>query len=220
MHVIRITALTAVTALLMAASAHAAQPAVNNGSLNGTPDNNAVPSGWLIFEGTPDLMDALHNVGLADTQKFGAAPKASPDGGTWVGLGADVTYTERFGQVIKGLTVGQEYTVSWSAGNFGYDGGRNSYLGSNAIGVMLDGNLIGSGDKLAVGSNWYSQSVKFVATAVNEELSFKLATPEKAYMSIDGIALRASAVPESSSAALLMLGMGAMGMLIRHRRAS
>jgi hypothetical protein len=113
----------AVVALMTSSAAFAASSLVLNGSLNGSISRNAAPTSWRMFEGSPDVMNAQNNVGMANLLYFGAAPNASPDGGTWVGLGADTNLTERFGQVINGLTVGQQYTVSWLAGNFGYDRG-------------------------------------------------------------------------------------------------
>ncbi|MFT3858668.1 MAG: PEP-CTERM sorting domain-containing protein [Aquabacterium sp.] len=212
MQALRHTAVIA-AALLITATAQAASVVVN-GSLNGQTENNAVPVGWTILQGTPDLMDALDNVGLPNTTRFGAAPKASPDGGTWVGLGADTGLVERFGQVLNGLTVGQEYTVSWLAGNFGYDGGRIQYLGANAIDVLINGVSVGQGAKLALGSDWYSQSVSFVATGASQQLSFKLATADKAYMSIDGIAVQA--VPEPAT--WMLMGISLAGLAVVTRR--
>ena len=49
----------------------------------------------------------------AGATDFAVAPNASPDGGTWVGLGINGSYVERFGQVLNGLTIGQTYTVMW-----------------------------------------------------------------------------------------------------------
>ena len=205
---------TAIAALLIATSAHAA--IVKNGSLDGKTENNAVPAGWTVLQGTPDLMNALNNAGLTDVLRFGATPSASPDGGTWVGLGADTSLVERFGQSLTGLTVGQEYTVSWFAGNFGYDGGRIQYLGSNAIDVLIDGQSIGTGATLSVGSNWYTQTLSFVATGATQELSFKLASTNKAYLSIDGIAV--SAVPEPATWMLMGVSLVSMSLVMRRRR--
>lgn len=222
MHALRYTAIAA--ALLIVSSAHAA-PVVVNGSLSGSIENNGVPSGWTILEGTPDLMDALDNIGMANVLRFGATPNASPDGGTWVGLGADTSYTERFGQMLSGLTIGQAYTVSWYAGNFGYASSvaANSYLGANAISMMVDGSVIGSGSAMSVGSNWYQQSLTFVASSNSQLLSFKLATSEKAYVSIDGIAIQQATttpVPEPETWALMGLGLCALGLIGRRRQSA
>lgn len=209
----------AIAALFIASSAQASQSLVVNGSLSGQIDNDAVPAGWTIFAGTPDLMDMLNNVGLTDVKRFGAAPTASPDGGTWVGLGADVNFTERFGQTLSGLTVGQSYTVSWQAGNFGYDGGNIQYLGTNAISVMLDDVTVGNGTALSLGSDWYTQSVTFTATQATQLLSFTLATSNKAYMSIDGISVQTTAVPEPATWMLMGLSLVGMSVVMRRRQA-
>lgn len=208
-------------AVLMASSpAFAAQNLVVNGSLTGPITNNGVPTGWSIFEGTPDIMDAANNVGMTGQLRFGATPTVSTDGGTWVGLGAYGSYMERFGQTLTGLQVGQQYTVSWEAGNFGYTYGSISYLGSNAISVLLDGTAIGAGDQLALGSSWANQSLTFTATAGSQQLSFMLVAPaQKAYISIDGIAVHATtAVPEPGTWVLMGLGLCGL-MLVSRRRA-
>ncbi len=215
MHALRHIALA--TFLLATSAAHAAESHVVNGSLTGQIENNGLPAGWTIFAGTPDVMDALNNVGQIGTTRFGAAPAASPDGGTWVGLGADVDFIERFGQTLTGLTVGQAYTVSWFAGNFGYDSPNFKYLGTNAISVMVDDELIGSGAALSLGSDWYAQSVSFTAKDTTQLLSFTLATSTKAYMSIDGIAVTTSAVPEPATWMLMGLSLVGMSGVMRRR---
>lgn len=187
---------------------------VTNGSLTGPIANGGVPPGWTLLLGSPDTNDVDHNVGGGTP--FGIAPSGpSPDGGTWVGMGADIGFVERFGQDITGLTVGQTYTVSWYAGNFGAQTG-GGYLGTNAIQVLLDGGASGHGDFLALGADWYAQSLNFTATASSMFLAFQLETSEKAYLSIDGISV--GAVPEPSTYALMFAGIAAIGHVVRRRR--
>lgn len=213
--------LATLSVLLLAAFTARAESLVVNGSLNGSIANMDVPVGWTVLAGTPDTMDPTSNVGVSGWLSFGVAPTASPDGGTWVGLGINGSYIESFGQSLSGLTVGQTYTVSWQAANFGINNQANSYLGSNAIGVMLDGASIGQGSTLSLSSNWSTQSLTFVATSASQLLSFSLASTEKAYLGIDGISVTAGgvapAVPEPSTWALMAIGLIGMGAMRRRQ---
>lgn len=212
--------LATLSVLLLAAFTARAESLVVNGSLNGSIANMDVPTGWTVLAGTPDTVDPTSNVGVSGWLSFGVAPTVSPDGGTWVGLGINGSYIESFGQSLSGLTVGQTYTVSWQAANFGINNQANSYLGSNAIGVMLDGASIGQGSTLSLSSNWSTQSLTFVATSASQLLSFSLASTEKAYLGIDGISVTAGgvapAVPEPSTWALMAIGL--VGMAAMRRR--
>lgn len=213
--------LATLSVLLLAAFTARAESLVVNGSLNGSIANMDVPTGWTVLAGTPDTVDPTSNVGVSGWLSFGVAPTVSPDGGTWVGLGINGSYIESFGQSLNGLTVGQTYTVSWQAANFGINNQANSYLGSNAIGVMLDGASIGQGSTLSLSSNWSTQSLTFVATSASQLLSFSLASTEKAYLGIDGISVTAGgvapAVPEPSTWALMAIGLVGMAAMRRRR---
>lgn len=207
--------LATLSVLLLAAFTARAESLVVNGSLDGSIANMDVPTGWTVLAGTPDTMDPTSNVGVSGWLSFGVAPTASPDGGTWVGLGVDGSYIEQFGQTLSGLTIGQTYTVSWQAANFGINNASNSYLGSNAIGVVLDGVSIGQGASLSLSSSWSTESLTFVATSTSQLLSFRLAGTEKSYLGIDGISVTAGgvtpAVPEPTTWALMAVGLVAVG---------
>lgn len=216
MNLTQLTAVRSAFALaILAATCVSAQAVgVTNGSLTGPIANGGVPPGWTLLLGSPDTNDINFNVGGGTP--FGIIPSGpSPDGGTWVGIGADVGFVEQFGQSITGLVIGQTYTVSWYAGNFGALTG-SGYLGSNAIQVLLDGVAAGHGGPLSLGADWYAQSLSFTATANSQLLAFQLETSERSYLSIDGIAV--GAVPEPGTYALMLAGIAAMGFVVRRRR--
>lgn len=191
-----------------------------NGALSGAIGNSSVPMGWQILLNSPDVMDAANNAGVNGLQFFGAAPEASPDGGTWVGLGARTgDYMEAFGQWVDNLVIGQTYSLSWVAGNFGYSRGSVNYVDSNAIRVNLDGAFLGTGGTLGLSSQWQAETLSFVAATTRQQLSFQLADYNNAYLSIDGIRLTAvSPVPEPGSLGLALLGLGALAWCARQRQ--
>lgn len=194
-----------------------------NGSLTGDITNAGTPPGWTTTSESPDTIDAAHNVGvptgLPYSVPFGAIPNASPDGGTWVGMGSDIDFIESFSQTLNGLTLGGTYSVSWFAGNFGA-AGPYGYVQPNAINVLINGLSIGAGSTHSIGSDWYAESASFIAGATSQTLSFQLATSAKSYMSIDGIAVTAvSAVPEPETYAMLLAGLGLIGAVARRRNA-
>lgn len=207
---------TAVLAASLSLCAALAQAQLVNGSLTGPISNGGVPTGWTVLEGSPDTMDATSNVGVAGSLDFGALPSATPNGGTWVGIGSSAGFIETFSQTVAGLTVGATYTLSWYAGNFGYSPNGFGYVNPNAINALIDGASVGTGSTLALGSAWYAESVNFVATATSHALSFNLATSATSYMSIDGIALT-PAVPEPQTWALMLAGLVGVGVVSRRR---
>lgn len=219
--------LAALTAMLLVTATASAESLVVNGSLQGSLANAGVPTAWLTLEGTPDTLDASGNVGVSGSTSFGLGagvrPVASPDGGTWVGLARNGSYIERFGQTLQGLSVGQTYTLSWYAGNFGVDDADPDfdYLGANAIEVLLDNTRLGQGGTLVLGQGWREQSLSFVATGSSQLLSFRLASTAQSYLSIDGIRLQAGgvapAVPEPGTWALLALGLAGVVVAKRAR---
>ncbi|MES2206266.1 MAG: PEP-CTERM sorting domain-containing protein [Pseudomonadota bacterium] len=191
---------------------------VVNGSLTGPIANTSVPDGWININNTADTMDANNNVGVAGLADFSATPSASPDGGTWVGVGADSAYIETFGQHLTGLTVGQTYSVSWHDANFGVE--SLGYNNPNSFKALIDGTSIGSGGIRSVGTSWYDESVSFTATASTATLAFELASDAKSYLSIDGISIATTVnpIPEPETWALMLAGLGFVARRANARR--
>jgi hypothetical protein len=219
-----------VMAVVMAASASAGlglvSPAqavdVVNGSLSGMPTNGGVPAGWTTLRDSPDINDVDNNTGLP-YYRFAATPSASPDGGTWVGLGVAPAsnFLERFGQTVGGFTVGARYTVTWFASNFGFasfSGAANNLDDPAQINLLVDGQSVGHGATLVLQPGWASQSLTFTATATTHALAFGASTlGSSSYVGIDGIGVAVAAVPEPASTALLLAGLCGLAAVVRRR---
>ncbi|MGG7566642.1 VPLPA-CTERM sorting domain-containing protein [Rhodovulum sp. DZ06] len=211
---------TCAAAALLLSAAPAAAATLVNGSMTGTPSNAAVPSGWTILEETPDTSDVTGAAGgLAPYVVTPLGP--SPDGGTFVGIArGENGFSESFGQSIVDFVVGETYELSWYAGNFGASSGT-VYDGTNAVEVLLDGALVGTGADVTLGRAWTSQAITFTATAGTHLLAFALRDAVNSYIQIDGVALTVagdpgpSDVPLPAAAPLLLLGLGGLAALRR-----
>ena len=174
-----------------------AAPVVVNGSLEGPIANSTVPTGWTITSFSPDTMDQNNNLGVIGLGDFGALPSPSPDGGTWVGLFTVGTTVEQFAQTVSGFAVGQAYEISWYHSNFGHAFSTNDV----AIEVFIDGSSIGTGPTIPLGTDWFSESLTFTATANTHAIEFGSAGGLQAYNGIDGIKI--TAVPEPSAVSMM-----------------
>ena len=163
-------------------------------------------------------MNENSNVGVVGLGSFGATPSPSPDGGTWVGLADDGNgFIEVFGQTVLGFDIGATYDVSWYQANFGFTGG-NVYLNPDAIGLSIDGGLVGLSSVSPLAGGWTLETVQCMATATSHDLSFGLGSMAgRSYMSMDGISL-AEASPVPIPAAAWLFGSGLIGLAGLKRR--
>ena len=136
----------------------------------------------------------------------------SRDGGNFIGIDGDPTYTVSLSQNITGLTAGRSYLLSFyeaadtQAGNMST---TNSYWQ-----VSLGGPSQNSQTQTSTGPNFFSgwslQTLTFVATASSDVLTFMAkGTPAGVppVSLLDGVSLTAAAVPEPAAWTLLVMGL-------------
>lgn len=154
----------------------------------------------------------------------------SPDGGAYMVLDADPGFSGAFSQTVGGLTVGQEYELSfyWAGGEL-YDrtGFQTTQLtgtfGTSAFATPVFTNsnpgcngCVPAGDF----SGWKLMNFTFIAQTTSQTLTFLAAGTPTANLPpvafLDGVSL--TAVPESAVWWLMVLGFGGVGSLLRRRR--
>jgi hypothetical protein len=169
----------------------------------------------------------------ADTRYTSAEPQHinsnftgdSPDGGAFMLLDADPDFTGPLEQTINNLVVGQRYVLSfdWAAGELSNRTGYTSSqltgtFGTDSFATPIYDNANPAGTPGSF-SGWSQVSFDFTAQSTSQVLSF-LAVGSPAgnlppVALLDGVSLT---VPEPSAWALMMLGVGGMGVALRRRR--
>ncbi len=172
---------------------------VTNGSFTNATGNSVTPAGWINANGqnpgvgiggfpTVDVLD----ITFSSYSGASTVPAIfSPNGGTWTGL-SDIpgSENEAIEQTVTGFVVGQSYTITYYAANFG----SQSFDDEGTINAYLDGALIATSANLPVASVWIPVSANFVATSVNSILQIdvtrsNIAVGPGSYLSADGVAI-------------------------------
>jgi hypothetical protein len=130
---------------------------------------------------------------------------------SWGGMVGGLQATSEFHQTVT-LAAGS-YALSWA------DANRQGYGGEQSYEVLFNGQSLGKfNTKQANGGQWTAQSLQFTASGAGELRFAGLATVDSTTF-IDNIALsQVSAVPEPASIALLLAGLGAIGLARRSKR--
>jgi hypothetical protein len=149
---------------------------------------------------------------------------ASPDGGNYIA--ADGAYeVAPISQTIGGLTVNAKYAVSFyyaGAQQSGFTGTTTEAWDVSLGGQTLDTTTLNDANHGFTG--WQYTTLTFTATSTSEVLSFLAAgTPsgEPPFSLLDGVSMtQVTAVPEPASAAMMLTGLMAIGVIVRRRQLS
>lgn len=141
-------------------------------------------------------------------------------GNNFVALDGDSTVRGALTQMINGLTVGQTYalTFDWAAGQFRTrDGATTEQLQVGFGNSVFNTSVISNANHGF--SGWRSASTTFTATSTSQLLSFlSIGTPNglPPVALLDNVSL--TAVPETSTWIMMILGFGMVGGAVRRRR--
>ena len=205
-------------------------------SNSGTGGYSAI-TGWTVGSGTygflmaPGSVDTTgsyspqfnNNFSLWGSNNGGVnmIPATSPDGGNFVALdGASGYRGTGISQILTGLTVGQQYSVSfdWASGNqHGFDGATTESL-QVSLGSQTQSTSVVNNVNHGF-TNWQKQTFVFTADGASDTLNFlAVGTPSglPPVVLLDGVNF--AAVPEPGSLALVGIGLLATAAVRRYRR--
>lgn len=146
----------------------------------------------------------------------------SPTGGNFVGLDSDISYAGQISQTISGLTVGKSYTLTfdWAGGQLANRTGPTY----DAFHVDFGGDTFDTSTVNVASqgfSGWMSESHTFIAHSTSQALTF-LAVGGPGSLppiaALDSVSLKGG-VPEPGIWAMMLVGFGGLGSLLRRRRA-
>lgn len=199
-----------VAALALVIGTSAGAQSVTNGSFETGPN----PGSGFITLGTGDTSITGWTVSSGSIDYIGGYWTAQ-DGSRSIDLAGDSIGS--ISQTITGLTPGQMYTVNfWASKN--PDGGLPTRTGTVSFGgTVLPFSYSSSNDRTTM--NWMLYSYDFLATGSSTTLTFAAdASAGCCYgPALDNVSLVA-AVPEPSTWAMMLVGLGALGYGLRRRR--
>jgi hypothetical protein len=178
------------------------------------------PLQFYYFGGTQTTVNPIDRWNDPADVLYASAAGFSPDGGNFVGLDGDVDARGSISQTINGLVAGEFYTLkfNWAAAQI-----------ANRVGATTEQLKITFGSDTASTiplsiptggfSGWQNAQFQFQATNSSQVLTFlSIGTPQglPPIALLDGVHL--TAVPEPTTWAMMLLGFGGIGAMIRRRR--
>jgi hypothetical protein len=215
----KLKSLLAMAAISFTLSGQSTAVSITNGSFEGLPTsvnrdtfNSTLPTGWTTTIQSPDTFNAA-------TSFENFAWSSSNDGGDFAHIIAlqSPTLVEGFFQSVAGLTIGQQYEIS-----FEQSVSNSNFANTGASGFIevVFGSTTQNSDTLVVPSlgstaSWIQQTLLFTATAETQDLTFT-ARPtiggQRVELAIDGVSIsEQNGVPVPATMMLLSLGLAAVG---------
>jgi hypothetical protein len=228
-------------AMAVGTAAHAAEFVTNGGFESSTYQSNNQfgadfggqgVTGWTglggnhlqfyYVAGTQTITSAANQFGDSGAHFYSSFDTLSPNGGgNFVALDGDSQYQGSISQQISGLTVGNTYTLSfdWAAAQLANrTGATTEQLAVTLGGVTQTTDIIKNPSEAF--SGWKTVTMQFVATGADETLTFlSVGTPDglPPIAALDNVSLTGG-VPEPATWAMMLVGFGGLGALIRRRR--
>jgi hypothetical protein len=154
-----------------------------NGAASSYEIDSANLPGWTNGSGAPvalnclvlasDVSDPCGVASFDSSDVFWTNPTLSPDGGNFIAVDSDPSFSAALSQTLTGLVVGDTYDVSFyqGAAQFKAATGNTTDLWAVTLGSeTLDSAIMDDASKGVVA--WESQSLDFTATSTTEVLSF------------------------------------------------
>lgn len=215
-------AIVAAAASLFAAAGTAHASLILNGSFE---DNSASANVWspsnAVFNGYMNNVTAFGVREGIDIQTFGSGYGPDPIDGRWkVAPASDVGGTsEAFSMTLSApLVVGQAYSLGFYLArqtSYPFDGGTVE------IGLSTSATSFGTylTSATAPDSGWLWATSNFLAPTAGAYLTVRVKNDRSGWVALDDFELNPSSpVPEPQTAALLLAGLGVVGVVARRRR--
>ena len=213
------------TLSVLAGPAHAVSNLIQDGSFEGLTVNpggyvnytsvgSALQAGSAWFMGAGTSLNAVSSTYTESPLVFNALQGLVSMDLTGTGnTGANALYQD------VATTAGTQYTLSFWVGNA--DDTRPSYPGPSTLKLSIEGNDVGTFAATATtpnGITWQQFTYSFTAADALTRIAFTNATPSGNNLAgLDDVVL--TPVPEASEWAMMLAGLGVVGLIARRRRA-